>query len=133
MGSEKNTKYMYNEIKVFSMREPFINEIVLKNEKTKELYTVEGIIMNQTLKITGIYDFSKMSEEEKESLIKLGKYWWSESNRQIPINVFLFNDLLPFEKYMVNFKNQYIEEIKGHVVQLYKIIPTKIELKNKKL
>ena len=89
--------------------------------------------MNQTLKITGIYDFSKMSEEEKESLIKLGKYWWSESNRQIPINVFLFNDLLPFEKYMVNFKNQYIEEIKGHVVQLYKIIPTKIELKNKKL
>ena len=115
-----------------NQKESFISSIMVKNEKTKELTEVVGIIMNQTQKITGVYDFSKMTEEDKENIIKLGKIWWEESNRQIPINVFLFEDFLPYEKYLVNLKNQYIEEIKGHVVQLYKIIPTKIELKNKK-
>lgn len=114
------------------MKYPFVSEIVIKNEKTKDLYTVEGIIMNQTLKLTGIYDFAKMNEEDKTEIINLGKIWWEESNHQIPINVFLFEEFLPFDKYLVNYKNQYIEEINGHVVQLYKIIPTKIELKNKK-
>lgn len=115
-----------------NQKESFISSIIIKNEKTKELDEVVGIIMNQTQKITGVYDFSKMTEEDREAVIKLGKIWWEESNRQIPINVFLFEEFIPYEKYLVNIKNQYIEEIKGHVVQLYKIIPTKIELKNKK-
>lgn len=114
------------------MREPFINHLVVRNEKTKELYDVEGIIMNQTQKITGVYDFAKMSKSEIDTIISLGKIWWTESNRQVPINVFLFEEFLEFEPYLTNFKNQYIEEINGHVVQLYKIIPTKLELKNKK-
>lgn len=114
------------------MRKPYVSQIIVRNEKTKELMTVEGIIMNQTLKLTGIYDFSKMTSNDKDTIMELGKIWWEESNRQIPINVFLFEEFLPYDKYMVNYKNQYIEEINGHVVQLYKIIPTKIELKNKK-
>ena len=114
------------------MTEPFINHLLVKDEKTREIYQVDGIIMNQTLKITGVYDFSKMTPIDKEQIMKYGKIWWEESNRQIPINVFFFFLFLPYDKYLVNFKNQYIEEITGHVIQLYKIIPTKIELKNKK-
>lgn len=114
------------------MNENFINHLLVKDEKTREIYQVDGIIMNQTLKITGVYDFARMNDEDKNQIIEYGKIWWNESNHQIPINVFLFEEFLPYEKYLINFKNQYIEEITGHVVQLYKIIPTKIELKNKK-
>jgi len=110
----------------------FMNRLLVKDEKTKEYEWVEGLIMNQTLKVTRIYNFERMSEEERNQIIECGRIWWEESNREIPINVFLFEEMIPFEKYLINYKNQHIEEIIGHVVQLYKIIPAKIDLKNKK-
>lgn len=56
-----------------------------------------GIIQNVDDIITTIYDYSVLkSEEQKLRYLELGETWWWESNRLIPINVFLKQDWAEF-------------------------------------
>ena len=56
-----------------------------------------GIIQNVDNIITTIYDFSVLkTEEQKTRYLELGEQWWWESNRLIPINVFLKADWSDF-------------------------------------
>jgi hypothetical protein len=56
-----------------------------------------GIIQNVDDIITTIYDFSVLkTEEQKLRYLELGETWWWESNRLIPINVFLKQDWVEF-------------------------------------
>lgn len=49
-----------------------------------------GIIQNADEQITTIYDFAQLkTPEQKKRFLELGEVWWWESNRIIPINVFL--------------------------------------------
>ncbi len=52
-----------------------------------------GIIQNCDEQITTLYDFGQLkSLEQKQLFLELGDQWWWESNRIIPINVFLKQD-----------------------------------------
>jgi len=56
-----------------------------------------GIIQNVDDIVTTVYDFSMVkTEEQKRKYLELGDQWWWESNRLIPINVFLKTDWLEF-------------------------------------
>jgi hypothetical protein len=56
-----------------------------------------GIIQNVDDIITTIYDFSALrTEDQKTRYLELGDQWWWESNRLIPINVFLKADWTEF-------------------------------------
>ena len=56
-----------------------------------------GIIQNVDDIITTIYDFSALkTEDQKTKYLELGDQWWWESNRLIPINVFLKTDWSEF-------------------------------------
>jgi hypothetical protein len=56
-----------------------------------------GIVQNVDDFITTIYDFGSLkTDDQKKRYIDLGDQWWWESNRLIPINVFLKNDWLEF-------------------------------------
>ena len=60
-----------------------------------------GIIINQDAQVTSIYDYSSIRTDlEKQQFIELGETWWWESNRQIPINIFLAKELAIF-RYVV--------------------------------
>jgi len=49
-----------------------------------------GIIQNCDEQITTIYDFGSLrTAVQKQKFLELGEIWWWESNRIIPINVFL--------------------------------------------
>ena len=49
-----------------------------------------GIIQNHDNTITSIYDFGQLPTQELKVLfLELGEQWWWESNRSIPINLFL--------------------------------------------
>jgi len=49
-----------------------------------------GIIQNQDDTVLSIYDFSRIkSDQAKNLFLELGEQWWWESNRMIPINLFL--------------------------------------------
>jgi hypothetical protein len=56
-----------------------------------------GIIQNLDDVITTIYDFGVLkSDEQKSKYLELGDQWWWESNRMVPINVFLKQDWVEF-------------------------------------
>lgn len=49
-----------------------------------------GIIQNIDDSITTIYDYSMLkTDEQKLMFLELAEVWWTESNRLVPINVFL--------------------------------------------
>ena len=49
-----------------------------------------GIIQNQDDAVLSIYDFSRIKDDvDKNLFLELGEQWWWESNRMIPINLFL--------------------------------------------
>jgi hypothetical protein len=71
-----------------------------------------GIIQNADEQITTIYDFASLkTPEQKLKFLQLGDVWWWESNRIIPINVFLKNDWSDF-KFAVKTMNSKDVDIK---------------------
>lgn len=71
-----------------------------------------GIIQNADEQITTIYDFCVLKTlPQKQRFLEFGDQWWWESNRLIPINVFLKADWLEF-KFCVKTMNSKDVEIK---------------------
>jgi hypothetical protein len=56
-----------------------------------------GVIQNLDEVITTIYDYGALrTVEQKQQFLELAETWWWESNRLIPINVFLKAEWTPF-------------------------------------
>jgi len=78
-----------------------------------------GIIQNQDDLITTIYDFGAIQDAElKRRFVELANIWWWESNRSIPINIFLKQDWDPFKNYLKTFVNKDLEVLHGPVCSL---------------
>lgn len=104
---------------------PFISVI---NHVDKEYV---GIIINQDTQITSIYDYSSIkSDEEKQRFLELGEIWWWESNRQIPINIFLNREILEFRYIIKNFTTKDVKLILGPCTSLNDIITKRIKRKS---
>jgi hypothetical protein len=49
-----------------------------------------GVVQNKDDAVTTIYDFGSIPlQEDKMKFLELATTWWWESNRSIPINIFL--------------------------------------------
>lgn len=78
-----------------------------------------GIIQNQDDNITTIYDFGSIqNQEEKQKFLELANIWWWESNRSIPINVFLRKEWSLFKPYLRTMVNKDLEILHGPVCSL---------------
>jgi hypothetical protein len=78
-----------------------------------------GIIQNQDDAITTIYDFGAIKDVEiKQQFIELANTWWWESNRSIPINIFLKGDWDAFKPYLRTFTNKDLEIVHGPICSL---------------
>lgn len=78
-----------------------------------------GIIQNRDDQCTSIYDYgSIVDNKSKELFLQLGEVWWWESNRQIPINIFLKEEWTIFRPYLRTFNNKNLTIIHGPVVSL---------------
>ncbi len=54
-----------------------------------------GIVQNRDDIVTTIYDYGSIMESSiREKFLELGDIWWWESNRLIPINLFLKEEWL---------------------------------------
>jgi hypothetical protein len=104
---------------------PFISVITHVNQE------YVGIIINQDAQVTSIYDYSAIrSEEEKQRFLELGEVWWWESNRQIPINIFLNKDILDFKYAIRNFSTKDVKVLLGPCTSLNDIIVKRIKRKS---
>jgi len=66
-----------------------------------------GIIQNIDDVITSIYDYAVLkTEQEKIAYLELGETWWWESNRMVPINIFLKIDWAQFRPTLKTFNSK---------------------------
>jgi hypothetical protein len=78
-----------------------------------------GIIQNRDSDVTTIYDFGNITDPEmKRQFVDLANTWWWESNRSIPINIFLKKDWEPFRECLRTFSNRDLEILHGPVCSL---------------
>jgi hypothetical protein len=64
-----------------------------------------GIVINQDATVTSMYVYTDIKSQEQQKLfLELGEVWWWESNRMIPINIFLKNEMDIF-KYCITTMN----------------------------
>jgi len=89
-----------------------------------------GIIQNRDNTITTIYDFSFLPDELKADFLRLGETWWWESNRSIPINLFLKGEWVVFRQYVRVFTNKNLEILSGPCTSLNNIAHTKRKRKS---
>ncbi len=90
-----------------------------------------GIIINQDAQVTSIYDYSAIrTEEEKTRFLELGEAWWWESNRQIPINIFLAKEIIDFRYVIKNFATKDVKVVLGPCTSLNDIIVKRIKRKS---
>lgn len=104
---------------------PFITLCVYANTE------YVGIIQNQDDTITTIYDFGSIQGlGEKQRFLELANIWWWESNRSIPINIFLKSEWDPFKPYLRTFTNKDLEILHGPVCSLSEISRKKSKRKS---
>lgn len=105
-----------NLLRTLSERWPFITLCVYAGNEYL------GIIQNRDNAITTLYDFgSILSDEEKNEFIDLANTWWWESNRSIPINIFLKAEWEKFRPYLRTFSNRDLQILHGPVCSLIDI------------
>jgi hypothetical protein len=81
-----------------------------------------GIVQNADEFITTIYDYAALrSIESKTSYLELADQWWWESNRLIPINVFLKQDWTEFKVCLKTFNSKDVVIQHGPYVSLREI------------
>lgn len=78
-----------------------------------------GIVQNSDEIITTLYDFGLLKNEDlKRVFLELGDIWWWESNRLIPINVFLKNDWIIFKSCLRTMNSKDVDIKMGPYVSL---------------
>lgn len=104
---------------------PFITLCVYANTE------YVGIIQNQDDAITTIYDFGSIQGiGEKQRFLELANIWWWESNRSIPINIFLKGEWDLFKPYLRTFTNKDLEILHGPVCSLSEMARKKSKRKS---
>ena len=90
-----------------------------------------GIIINQDNQITSMYDYSLIRTElEKSRFIELGEAWWWESNRQIPISIFLAREIFDYKYAIRNFATKDVKVVLGPITSLNDIIVKRVKRKS---
>jgi hypothetical protein len=78
-----------------------------------------GIIINQDQFVTTFYDIDSIkTAEEKNQFLLMGETWWWESNRQIPISIFLKSEIEPFRYCIKTFNSKGVRIILGPTVNV---------------
>jgi hypothetical protein len=90
-----------------------------------------GIVQNRDDAITTIYDFGAVQDtEQKRRFIDLANTWWWESNRSIPINIFLRGEWEQFRPTLRTFANKDLEILHGPICSLNDIARKKSKRKS---
>ncbi len=78
-----------------------------------------GIIQNRDDTVTTLYDYGSIVDPEiKTKFLELGEIWWWESNRLIPINLFLKEEWQVFKPYLRTFINKGLMIVHGPVCSI---------------
>ena len=87
-----------------------------------------GIVQNQDNQVISFYDYGRiMSPQDKMKFLKYGEIWWYESNRKIPINIFIKREFKYFRTTLVSLNSKDIEIAHGPTLRLSDIAKKRIK------
>ena len=90
-----------------------------------------GVVQNRDDAVTTIYDFgSVLLQEDKLQFLELATTWWWESNRSVPINIFLRGDWDKFSYTLRTFVNKDLDIVHGPACSLLDIARKKTKRKS---
>ena len=106
----------------FQKNYPFISCI-----KSNDIEYV-GIIINFDNNIASIYDIESIKDlSDRKVFLELGEVWWWESNRKIPINIFLKVEMSSYRYSIKTFNAKDVALIFGPVVNLSDIAEKRVK------
>ena len=89
-----------------------------------------GIVQNQDQNVISFYDYSRlMLPKDKMKFLKCGEIWWYESNRKLPINIFLKGDFKYFRSTLVSLNSKDVTIVEGPTVRLADISKKRVKRK----
>ena len=89
-----------------------------------------GIVQNEDTNVISFYDYSRlMMPQDKIRFLKCGETWWYESNRKLPINIFLKGDFKYFRSTLVTLSSKDIQIVAGPTVRLTDISKKRVKRK----
>jgi hypothetical protein len=87
-----------------------------------------GIVVNHDNTIITFYDVEAIpSLQMKKEFLDLGEMWWWESNRMLPIDVFLHHEMKPFKPYLKTFVMKDVDILFGPVTSLQNLLKKRIK------
>jgi hypothetical protein len=93
-----------------------------------------GLIANQDQHVTTMYVFTSLrSVQDKELFLEAGEAWWWESNRMIPINIFLRREMELFRYALMTMNSKDVKVTLGPCVNLNNLAVKRVKRKNVQL
>ena len=87
-----------------------------------------GIVQNQDNNVISFYDYGRlMNPQDKMRYLKCGEIWWYESNRKLPINIFLKGEFKYFRTTLVTLNSKDVEIVEGPTVKLSEISKKRVK------
>ena len=93
-----------------------------------------GIIINQDQYVTSLYNYELLkTEEDRKIFLELGEAWWWESNRTIPINIFLKVEMEPYKYSVMTMNTKDVTVVFGPTINLHNISIKRVKRKVRQL
>jgi hypothetical protein len=90
-----------------------------------------GIVQNRDDVVTTIYDYGAIVDQLlREKFLELGDIWWWESNRLVPINMFLKEEWVMFKPYIRTFNNKSLTVVHGPICSILELAKRKSKRKS---
>ena len=90
-----------------------------------------GIVQNRDDIVTTIYDYGSIIDQVmRDRFLELGDVWWWESNRLVPINMFLKDDWAMFKPYLRTFNNKSLTVVHGPICSMLELAKRKSKRKS---
>ena len=78
-----------------------------------------GIVQNEDANVISFYDYGRlMMPQDKMKFLKCGETWWHESNRMIPIGIFLRQEMEKFKNVLMIMNTKDVSVKLGPVTSL---------------
>ena len=93
-----------------------------------------GIINNQDNFVTSMYVYTDLLEDqEKKAFMEVGEAWWWESNRMIPISIFMRKEMEQFRNILTTMNSKDVKVVMGPTVNLNNLSVKRVKRKSVQL
>jgi len=89
-----------------------------------------GIVINQDQHVTSMFDYELLrTDEERRVFLELGEAWWWESNRMVPITIYLRSEMESYRYAIKTMNTKDVDVVFGPTVNLHNISIKRVKRK----